>query len=176
MSRAGAGQIDDWRAGLATQLEMLRDEVRQGHQAIIERLARIEATLDEPNNLKRKNSGGRPSKFAWRDFYIEALRLEYNDEIQSRHHLQQRNRAANPAVGRQAGLQVTDTPNNMVGLRALVSARNPGQTWDLRCEVRERLIAFLQAEYPHALPRQRTELLGINLELSGGQNRRLRSV
>jgi hypothetical protein len=89
MSRAGAGQIDDWRAGLATQLEMLRDEVRQGHQAIIERLARIEATLDEPNNLKRKNSGGRPSKFAWRDFYIEALRLEYNDEIQSRHHLQE---------------------------------------------------------------------------------------
>ena len=78
--------------------------------------------------------------------------------------------------GKVAGLQVTDTPNNMVELRALVSARNPGQTWDLRCEVREKLIAFLQAEYPHALPRQRTELLGINLELSGGQNRRLRSV
>ena len=57
VSRSGAGQIDDWRAGLATQLEMLRDEVRQGHQAIIERLARIEATQDEPNNLKRKNSG-----------------------------------------------------------------------------------------------------------------------
>jgi small-conductance mechanosensitive channel len=56
------------------------------------------------------------------------------------------------------------------------SARNPGQTWDLRCEVREKLIAFLQAEYPHALPRQRTEQLGIDLELSGGQNRRLRSV
>src|SRR5438477_4836135 len=62
--------------------------------------------------------------------------------------------------GKVAGLQVTDTPNNMVELRALVSARNPGHTWDLRCEVREKLIAFLQAEYPHALPRQRTELLG----------------
>ena len=41
-----------------------------------------------------------------------------------------------------------------------MSARNPGQAWDLRCEVREKLIAFLQAEYPNALPRQRTELVG----------------
>jgi len=57
-------------------------------------------------------------------------------------------------------VQVTDTPNNMVQLRALVSARNSGQAWDLRCEVREKLIAFLQAEYPHALPRQRAEIGG----------------
>ena len=33
-----------------------------------------------------------------------------------------------------------------VELRALVSARSPGQTWDLRCEVREKLLAFLQVE------------------------------
>ncbi len=59
--------------------------------------------------------------------------------------------------GKVANLQVTDTPNDMVELRALVSARNPSQTWDLRCEVREKLIAFLQAEYPLALPRQRME-------------------
>jgi small-conductance mechanosensitive channel len=59
--------------------------------------------------------------------------------------------------GKVAGLQVTDTPDGTVELRALVSARNPGQTWDLRCEVREKLIAFLVAEYPRALPRQRTE-------------------
>lgn len=62
--------------------------------------------------------------------------------------------------GQVAGLQVTDTPEHMVELRALMSARNPGQAWDLRCEVREKLIAFLQAEYPNALPRQRTELVG----------------
>ena len=59
--------------------------------------------------------------------------------------------------GKIANLQVTDTPNGMVELRALISARNPSQTWDLRCEVRERLIAFLQAEYPLALPRRRIE-------------------
>ena len=62
--------------------------------------------------------------------------------------------------GKVANLQVTDTPQGMVELRALVSARNPSETWDLRCEVREKLIAFLQAEYPQALPRQRMDLGG----------------
>jgi hypothetical protein len=62
--------------------------------------------------------------------------------------------------GKVANLQVTDAPGTMVQLRALVSARNAGQTWDLRCEVREKLIAFLQAEFPHALPRMRNEIAG----------------
>ena len=61
--------------------------------------------------------------------------------------------------GRVSVLQVTDTPNNMVQLRALVSARNSGDAFDLRCEVREKLIAFLQKEYPYALPRQRAEIV-----------------
>ena len=61
-------------------------------------------------------------------------------------------------MGRQSrNLQVTDVTETALQLRALVSARTPGQTWDLRCEVREKLIAFLQTEYPHALPRQRSE-------------------
>jgi small-conductance mechanosensitive channel len=51
-----------------------------------------------------------------------------------------------------ARLEVTDVAIDAVELRALVSARNPSQTWDLRCEVREKLVAFL-----HALPRERPE-------------------
>ncbi len=47
--------------------------------------------------------------------------------------------------GKVAKLQVTDLPEGKVELRALVSARNPGQTFDLRCEVREKLIAVVQA-------------------------------
>src|SRR5260370_12999244 len=47
--------------------------------------------------------------------------------------------------GKVARLEVTDVAIDAVELRALVSARNPGQTWDLRCEVREKLLAFLQA-------------------------------
>lgn len=30
--------------------------------------------------------------------------------------------------------------------------------WDLRCEVREKLVDFLRREYPHALPRLRAAL------------------
>lgn len=60
--------------------------------------------------------------------------------------------------GKVVVLQVTDVPANMVELRCLVSARDAGQAFDLRCEVREELIGFLQAEYPHALPRQRAEI------------------
>ncbi len=60
--------------------------------------------------------------------------------------------------GKVVALQVTDTPGTMVELRALVSARNASATFDLRCDVREALIAFLQAEYPQALPRQRAEI------------------
>jgi hypothetical protein len=43
-------------------------------------------------------------------------------------------------------LQVSDAKEWAVELRALVSARNAPQTWDLRCEVREKLVAFLQRE------------------------------
>jgi small-conductance mechanosensitive channel len=60
--------------------------------------------------------------------------------------------------GKVVGLQVTDTPGTMLELRALAGARNAGDAFDLRCEVREKLIAFLQSEYPDALPRQRVEV------------------
>jgi hypothetical protein len=43
-------------------------------------------------------------------------------------------------------------------LRALVSARNAPQSWDLRCEIREKLIAYLQREMPEALPRDRADI------------------
>jgi len=62
--------------------------------------------------------------------------------------------------GKVAGLQVTDATQSTMQLRALVSARNAGDTFSLRCLVRERLIAFLQSEHPDALPRQRSEVAG----------------
>lgn len=62
--------------------------------------------------------------------------------------------------GKVVVLQVVEATGPTVQLRALVSAKNSGIAWDLRCEVREKLVAFLQAEYPHALPRQRTEISG----------------
>jgi Small-conductance mechanosensitive channel len=55
-------------------------------------------------------------------------------------------------------LQVTDTKEATIELRALMSANSAGQAFNLRCEVREQMIDFLQREHPEALPRQRTEV------------------
>lgn len=57
-------------------------------------------------------------------------------------------------------LQVTDATANAIQLRALVDARDSNSAWDLRCEVREALIQFLQEKHPHGLPRVRTEFQG----------------
>ena len=52
-------------------------------------------------------------------------------------------------------VQVTDATERTIELRCLVSARNAGDAFTLRCDVRERLINFLQQNYPEALPLQR---------------------
>jgi small-conductance mechanosensitive channel len=57
--------------------------------------------------------------------------------------------------GKTVALQVTDFKEGTIELRCLMSARTAGQTFNLRCEVREKLIDFLQKEYPEALPRTR---------------------
>ncbi len=56
---------------------------------------------------------------------------------------------------RVCGLQVTDTKQSTIEVRALVSGTDPGKTFDLRCEVREGLIEFLCRNYPESLPRVR---------------------
>lgn len=57
--------------------------------------------------------------------------------------------------GRAWGLQVTDTTDRIMTLRALMSAPDAPTAWDLRCLVREHFVAFLQREYPQCLPRTR---------------------
>jgi small-conductance mechanosensitive channel len=52
-------------------------------------------------------------------------------------------------------LQVTDSAERTMRIRALVSAMGPEKLWDLRCVVREGLVAFL-VEHPDWLPRTRT--------------------
>ncbi len=52
-------------------------------------------------------------------------------------------------------LQVIETHPRSIELRAVVSARNAPQSWDLRCEIREKLLAFIRDEMPEAFPRDR---------------------
>ena len=54
-------------------------------------------------------------------------------------------------------LQVTAATDKGLELRALVSASNASEVWDLRCLVRERLLDYLQKHHPESLPRVRIE-------------------
>ncbi|HQY34583.1 mechanosensitive ion channel domain-containing protein [Actinotalea sp.] len=54
-------------------------------------------------------------------------------------------------------LQVTEATGGYVRVRALASAVDAPTLYDLRCELREGLVDWLQREHPHALPRQRWE-------------------
>ena len=61
--------------------------------------------------------------------------------------------------GRVAVLQVTDTTERTLEVRALMSAIDASTAFDLRCEVRERLMAWIRDHHPEALPRERTALV-----------------
>ncbi len=52
-------------------------------------------------------------------------------------------------------VQVTDATDRAMQIRVLATAADSGKAWDLRCEIRERLIDFLQKEHAASLPRIR---------------------
>ena len=62
--------------------------------------------------------------------------------------------------GRVAVVQVTDAKERTLEVRALMSAKNSGDAFDLRCYIRENLVAFIQKNYPDCLPKTRSEVLG----------------
>jgi small-conductance mechanosensitive channel len=55
-------------------------------------------------------------------------------------------------------LQVTDTTETTMVVRVLASAVDAPTAWDLRCEIREALLTFLQEHHPEALPVRRVRL------------------
>jgi len=107
--------------------------------------------LEKPfTNWTRESSEILGTVFLYTDYTvpIDALRRELDRLLETSEHWD----------GRVKGLVVTDSKPTTLELRALVSARDGGAAWDLRCEIREGLIGFLQREYPEALPRFRAEL------------------
>jgi small-conductance mechanosensitive channel len=57
--------------------------------------------------------------------------------------------------GKTCVLQVTDFSETTMQLRCLMSANSSSAAFDLRCIVRERMISFLQKNYPQCLPTRR---------------------
>ena len=56
------------------------------------------------------------------------------------------------------GLLVTNTTERAVELRAVMSTQDSSSAWNLRCHVREKLLEFLQKNFPDSLPRVRLEM------------------
>ena len=107
--------------------------------------------IEKPfQNWTRSSAQLTGSVFVYADYTapVEELRAELHRTL-----------AAHPLWdGRVWALQVTDTKDRVLELRALVSAANASDLWDLRCAVREQLVAYLQQHYPASLPRTRVEL------------------
>ncbi|MEV0409470.1 mechanosensitive ion channel domain-containing protein [Streptomyces sp. NPDC050448] len=55
--------------------------------------------------------------------------------------------------GRTGSLAVTDTAPHTIQVRAVVTAKDATDIWTVRCQVRERVIDWLVAHHPYALPR-----------------------
>jgi small-conductance mechanosensitive channel len=104
--------------------------------------------IEKPfENWTRENSSIIGSVFLYADYSVPVDRL--------RERLLEIVAASKLWDGLVANLSVTDAREHAVELRAIVSAGSSAAAWDLRCEVREKLIAFLREECPGALPRQR---------------------
>jgi len=79
---------------------------------------------------------------------IARLRAKYTEIV-----------SANPRWDRRAQvLQVTDMKADAIEVRILATARDAATAFDLRCDLREAVLAFIRDEMPEALPRHRTEI------------------
>ncbi len=107
--------------------------------------------LDRPfQNWTRTSADILGTVFIYTDYTIpfEPLRKELTRLLESSPHWD----------GKVNVLQVTDSKETTLEIRALMSADTSPQAWDLRVYIREKLIEFIQKEYPQCLPRTRVVL------------------
>jgi small-conductance mechanosensitive channel len=76
---------------------------------------------------------------------VEDLRLQLNTIVHASHLWDQK----------VCGLQVTNLTERSMEIRCLVSSRNAGENFDLRCLIREQMTAWIQQHYPAAFPTAR---------------------
>ncbi|CAN0595605.1 unnamed protein product, partial [Ectocarpus sp. 12 AP-2014] len=89
--------------------------------------------------------------FIWVDYTmpVEPLRQEFKRLLEQ----------SNLWDGKLATVQVTDSNDQAMQVRFLMSAADSSRNWDLRCAVREGLVTFIQEQYPAQLPRVRARLV-----------------
>jgi hypothetical protein len=107
--------------------------------------------IEKPfQNWTRNSAAVTGSMFVWVDysFPVEAARDALRTIIE-----------ASPLWDKRFwNLQVSDASEKTMQLRVLATAADSSKSWDLRCEIREKLIAYIQRQHPRSLPRLRAEL------------------
>ena len=88
------------------------------------------------------------------------LNLDYAVEIDPlRDELKRLLDATEKWDGKVWNVQVTDSGERSMQVRCMMSAADASNLWDLRCYVREGMIAFIRQSYPEALPTLRAEVV-----------------
>jgi small-conductance mechanosensitive channel len=111
----------------------------------------ISQFIERPfQNWTRTSADILGSVFIYTDYTVpvEALRPEIEQMV----------KVSKDWDGRFWNLQVTDATERTLQLRVLATAADASKAWNLRCELREKLVALLQEKYPQCLPRVRAEL------------------
>lgn len=81
-------------------------------------------------------------------------------------------RASSHWDGNVVNVQVSDAREQVMEVRVLASARDSPTAWNLRCEIREKLIAHIRDHFPESLPRVRREDFRLAEQGAGGEARR----
>lgn len=118
--------------------------------------------LDQPFQNWTRASSERQGAVTWLIDYrlpIAPIRARFEEIV----------RASQLWDGNVAKLQVTDSKENVVEIRGLLSAANPDALFDLRCEVREKLLEWLREQFPGAMHR-------VGVEFSPEEAERVRSL
>ena len=106
--------------------------------------------IDKPfQNWTRSSAQLLGSIFVWVDytFPVEESRKALQQIIE-----------ASPLWDRRFwNLQVSDASDKTMQLRVLATSSDSSKSWDLRCEVREKFIAWIQEHHPQSLPRLRMQ-------------------
>ena len=118
--------------------------------------------LDRPfQNWTRSSADILGTVFIYTDYTVpfDALRKELTRLLESSPHWDKKVNV----------LQVTDAREQTLEVRALMSAATSPEAWDLRVYVREKLVEFIQREYPESLPRTRVFLQAPGQHSAGGK-------
>ncbi|MCF6405822.1 mechanosensitive ion channel family protein [Chitinophaga filiformis] len=109
--------------------------------------------IEKPfQNWTRTGSAILGTAFLYLDYTapIEALRTEFERLLKDQPLWDKRVKA----------LQVTNITEQTVEIRMLVSANSSGKAFDLRCYLREQMLAFIQEHHAYCLPKKRAILEG----------------